>query len=507
VEVYQQDKLTGAHMEKDPEDARNNFFRWNASDQGYAIGPSRTNPKTGEILDADVVWHQGLTRAIRLMLANLSDDLVQQTFSPESLAWLEAYPNWDPRVLFAAPARREQVIRQREMDAARAVTVDLNARDHPWTHGINDPTNTACRIGNMLSLDLNLTDVALMTGYLDAGDSDLLDGLPEEYLGAMIRYISAHEVGHCLGLQHNMAASSIRTLEEINSPGFQGPTVASVMDYCAVNINHELGEVQGPYATSSLGPYDKWAIAFGYGADADVEKVLAQVSEPDHVYVSQLAMAVGSDPRNMTWDMGANNLNFAESRLALSRELRAKLVDEVVKEGESWKTARDRLASLIGTHMQAMFIAAPWIGGSYINNDFKGDPGSRSPIGDVSPEEQRRALKLIVDNAFDDEAYGLTPDLLRHLGREYWWDPAEIDSLMDDPAFNVHDLVGAMQATALTLIMNPTRLRRIYDNEFRTRDADDRIQLSEVMDLVTERVWRECNGDMKQFSSEVALIG
>ena len=55
VAIHGSYAAVGAHMDKDPEDARYNFFRWNASDQGYAIGPSRTNPMTGEILDADVV--------------------------------------------------------------------------------------------------------------------------------------------------------------------------------------------------------------------------------------------------------------------------------------------------------------------------------------------------------------------------------------------------------------------------------------------------------------------
>jgi hypothetical protein len=492
VEVYQQDALTGAHMDKDPEDARYNFFRWNASDQGYAIGPSRTNPMTGEILDADVVWHQGLTRSIRSMLEYLSEDLVEQTFAPETLAWLEDHPSWDPRVRLASPARAQQVTRQRELNAQLAVTEDLTSQEHPWTHGINDPTNAACRMGRMLSLDFALADAALVAGLLNTGDTDLLDGLPEEYIGPMIRYISAHEVGHCIGLQHNMAASTIRTLEEMNSEGFEGPTVGSVMDYVAVNINHELGEVQGPYASPVLGPYDRWAIAYGYGAEDQLKDVLAKVSDPDHIFVSQLAMAVGSDPRNMTWDIGANNLNFADSRISLAHELRGRLLEDIIKDGDSWKKARDRLQVLLGTQLQSIFIASTWVGGSYINNDFKGDPGGRAPIEDVSAADQRRALALVIDNAFHDDAFGLTPDLLRHLGREYWWDPSEMETLMDDPSFNVHDVVGGLQATALTLIMNPTTLRRVYDNEYRGADAADVLTLAEVVASVTEAAWAEC---------------
>ncbi|MHC4801023.1 MAG: zinc-dependent metalloprotease [Planctomycetota bacterium] len=492
VEVYQQDAATGAHMDKDPEDARYNFFRWNASDQGYAIGPSRSNPKTGEILDADVVWHQGLTRAVRTMLEDLSDDLTEQTFSPETLAWLDDHPNWDPRVRLASPAQRAQKLRQRALDAHRAVTEDLHSAEHPWTHSINDPTNAECRMGRMLSLNSALIDAALVAGVLDVGAEELLDGLPEEYIGPMIRYIAGHEVGHCLGLQHNMAASSIRTLEEINSKGFDGPTVGSIMDYVGVNINHELGEVQGPYASPELGPYDMWAVAYGYGPDDKLDEVLSRVSEPDNIFVSQLAMAVGSDPRNMVWDIGADNLNFAESRISLAQELRAKLIEKIVKEGESWKTARDRLNVLLGTQLYSVYVATNWIGGSYINNDFKGDPGDRAPIEDIPADVQRRALVLVIDNAFEDEAFGLTPDLLRHLGREYWWDPAELDNLMDDPSYDVHDVVGGIQAVTLTLLMNPTKLRRLYDNEYRAQDAEDVLTLAEVVTAVTDAVWREC---------------
>lgn len=497
LEVYQQDSATGAHMDKDPEDARYNFFRWNTSNSGYAIGPSRSNPMTGEILDADVVWHQGLTRAVKSMLATLTEQMAEETFSADALAWYEDNPEWDPRVRMATPARRAQILRERELQAQVAVELELDDEDHPWTHGLNNRTNTACQLGNRLSMDISLAGAAFAASILkveqdEEGDVLLLDGVPEEFLGAMIRYISAHEVGHCLGLQHNMAASSIRSLEEINSEGFEGPSIGSVMDYAAVNINCELGDVQGPYATREVGPYDHWAIAYGYGPASELEEVLARVSEPDHIYLSQAAISVGSDPRNMTWDLGANNLNFSESRLKLVRKLRASLLDEIVEDGESWAMARRRFNSLAQTHMSSLFSAAAWIGGSYENYDFKGDPGDRSPIEDVPSAEQRRALKLIIDNTFKDDAFNLTPELVRHLGKEYWWDAEGVSELMEDPNYTIHDLVGGFQAVGMSLILNPTTLRRVYDNEFRTAGDDDVFTMAEVLETVTDAVWTEC---------------
>ncbi len=492
LEVRQQDESTGAFMDIDPEDARYNFFRWNTSNQGYAIGPSRTNPLTGEILDADVVWHQGLTRAVRGMLTNLAKDLTEQTFSPDTLAWFDQHPDWDPRVILSTPEQKAQTMAMRAVEVQAATEHELGDTDHPWTRWSSDQTNSACKIGNMLSVDMSLAAAAMDVGILNAGDeSDLLDGLPEEFIGPMIRYITAHEVGHCLGLQHNMAASTIRSLEEINSPGYEGATIGSVMDYCAPNINHGLGEVQGPYATPTVGPYDHWAIAFGYGPEKDVEKVLSRVGEPDHVFVSQVAMSVGSDPRNMTWDFGADNLRFAESRLSLANELRAKLLEDVVKEGESWAVARRRFNALMGTHIQSMFIAGNWIGGTFTNNDWKGDPGDRAPIEDVPAERQRKAMKLIIDNSFEDDALGLTPELVRHMGKEYWWDPSGMSELMADPSTTVHDMVGSVQAVGLSLVMNPGTLRRVYDNEFRTQGQDDVFTMNELITSVTDAAWRE----------------
>lgn len=501
IEVYQQDSASGAHMDKDPEDARYNFFRWNASEQGYAIGPSRSNPLTGEILDADVVWHQGLTRAVRSMYESFTEDLTDQAFSPETLAFFDEHPGWDPRVLLAEPTERARIMRERAAAAETAPAAELGTADHPWTAWAASHAGHACKIGNMLSLDISLADAALAVGILDVPEGDKLDGIPEAYIGPMIRYISAHEVGHCLGLQHNMAASTIRTNAEVNTPGYAGATIGSVMDYVAANLNYEMGEAQGPYATPEVGPYDMWAIAYGYGPADQVEEVLKRSAEPDHLYLSQTAMSVGSDPRNMTWDMGKDNMVFAQQRLALIQELRTRLLSDLVKDGEPWAKARRRYNATLSTQLQAMSIAAPYIGGSYTSYAFKGDTGAGEPVTDVPASEQRAAMNLIMDAAFDDDAFGLTPELVRHMGKEYWWDGAGRTETMADPSLTIHDTIAGVQGTALSLLINPTRLRRVYDNEFRTNGQGDAFTLDELVTAVTDRVWTECSDGTKEISS------
>jgi len=488
VVVYQQDAATGANMDKDPEDARYNFFCWSASDQTYAIGPSRSNPLTGEILDADVVWHQGLTRSVRSMLENFAPALAEHAFGPDTLAWLEEHPTWDPRLRMVSAEQRENILKERALKAMSPTPAPLG-RNAAWTKWAMN--GGMCQIGSLLSLDLSLADAAFAADAAKPNSPDLLDDLPEEFVGQMIRYISAHEVGHCLGLQHNMIASNIRSLKDINTAGFSGPTVGSVMDYAAANINYKLGDVQGPYATPTVGPYDKWVIAYGYGPEDKLPELAKRAGEPDLIFQSQTAIAFDADPRNNTWDLGADNLQFAESRLGLVQDVRSKLLDKVVKDGESWAYARRRYNALLGTHLQMLSIASRWVGGSYLNNDAKGDPGNRAPIEDIPAEKQRRALKLIMDNAFEDSAYGLTPDLVRHFNKEYYFDPDAIAEIQQDANFTIHDTIGGAQSFALTMVMNGTRLRRLYDNEFRTAGTDNPVTMVEVVSVVTDNVWRE----------------
>ncbi len=93
-------------MEKDPEDVRYNFIRWLNNDVGTAIGPSRVNPLTGQILDADIILTDGWIRHFWFQFHKELPDIAMEGFSPETLAWLEHHPRWDPRVRLAPPSER-----------------------------------------------------------------------------------------------------------------------------------------------------------------------------------------------------------------------------------------------------------------------------------------------------------------------------------------------------------------------------------------------------------------
>jgi hypothetical protein len=503
LEVYQQDAATGAHMDKDPEDVRYNFFRWNTSNQGYAIGPSRWDPRTGQILDADVVWHEGLTEALRGMYRDVSGDLAVQHFGPETLAWLDENPAFDPRVAFATGPDRQRMLaeaRERLEHAPGTPSTDRAAQLHTASNAgaagaMNAIAFNQCRIGENMGLAGALLSTAIAADLISADPENMLDGLPEEYIGGMIRYIAAHEVGHCLGLQHAWSTSTIRSLEEINQPGYDGPLYGSVMEYAAPNINAEDGPVQGAYATPGVGPYDEWVIAFGYGSEEESKAALARVNEPDLIWHEGGTGMIGPDPRVQVWDLGADSLEFGKSRMRLINDLRPRIATDLVEDGESWAKARQRWQTVLGTQMQAVSFASRWVGASYVNRNFKGDPNPKDPIENVPAAKQREALQFVIDNAFYDESFGVTPELLHKMALEFFPDGPGYANAFQDPSYSVHDTIGAVQASAMTMLLNPTTLRRVHDNEFRTAGEDDQFTLAEMLESIYNATWGELDAD------------
>ncbi|MDP6986843.1 MAG: zinc-dependent metalloprotease, partial [Phycisphaerales bacterium] len=616
IEVYQQDADTGAHMEKDPEDARYNFFLWTNADMGFAIGPSRVHPKTGEILDADIVMDEGFINGWAKTWKDLIPETALEGFGPDALAWLSEHPDWHPQVLLADRSEREQVRQQLRRDASmraaglmpgfasptvetdligdeqydgligrvsqvngncrhaacKAMDVAMVRLNPSLIIGINQPKLSAFAANDPVSgiwygtieanapdgsshemdLTLELTlakdnsvtgtaemgmfglvdmvgswapkekqltlqpadeekegdpliltiEDGTMTGAMSEGefsmtltatrsdsddapaddsaddeevdddevvedeiieeeadeeadgeedaeedepskpkekdDGQYLDGVPEEFIGPMLREVVMHEVGHTLGLRHNFKGSTIHTLAEINTDQFKGqPHSGSVMDYLPVNINYELGETQGDWTQVTIGPYDMWAIEYGY-IGKKPEKVLKRVSEPLLAYATD-EDTWGPDPRARRFDNGMNPLTYAESQIGLAQHLRTKILEDMVEDGESWAEARKAYDMLLYKQLGAVNIASGWIGGSYLNRDKKGDEGDRDPITPIEADQQRRAMNIVLENTMRDDAYGLSPELLRRMTVDKWWDEGGQRFIFQDETYPVHD--------------------------------------------------------------------
>jgi hypothetical protein len=527
IVIEYQDAETGAHMEKDPEDVRYNFIRWLNNDVGTAIGPSRVHPETGQILDADIVLTDGWIRRYRFNYEELMPQLAMEGMAPETLAWLSRHPRWDPRLRLAPPSE-QQLLRERIAQESRmpmaghpiAAADSSLIGDQPYDglFGRISQVNGYCMAGDAKRLDLAVARMGLeLALLLDEGEpqpaadekkdeekkdeekkeepkkdekGDVLDGIPDWFVGPLLSELVAHEVGHTLGLRHNFKASSLYSLSQINSSEVKGKNTltGSVMDYIPINLRLEAGEQQGDYTMISIGPYDFWAIEYGYTLDDKrLPEILKRCSEPELQYATD-EDTIGPDPLARRYDFAKDPLDYATEQMKLVNVYRGRLLEKFVKDGDSWAKARKGYETTLGLQSRAVGMMANWIGGAFVHRDKKGDPGNRPPIEPVPAEQQRRALQFVIDNMFVDSAFGLSPDLLNRLSDDRWMDQGFRGS---EAAWPIHDRILGLQSSALTQVLNPTVLRRVYDNEMRTAADQDALTLPELMDKVRTSIWSE----------------
>ncbi|MCC9657946.1 zinc-dependent metalloprotease [Rhodopirellula halodulae] len=322
-------------------------------------------------------------------------------------------------------------------------------------------------------------------------EDELLDGIPEWFVGPLLADLVAHEVGHTLGLRHNFKASALYTIGEINSEDVKGkkPFTASVMDYVPINYRYEAGEVQGDYGMIDIGPYDYWAIEYGYTfSDSKLKDILKRCSEPELQYATDEDTS-GPDPYARRYDFGKDPLTYGEEQMRLAQLYRERLLEKFVKDGDSWSKARRGYELTLGLQTKAVSMMSNWIGGAFVNRDKKGDPGNRVPVEVVPAEDQRAALQFVINTSFRDESYGLSTEILERLGIDKWLDSGR--GISNEATWPIHDRILGMQATTLTLLMNPTTLRRVYDNELRLPSDADALTLPELLDTVSDAVWEE----------------
>ena len=526
IEVYYQDERSGAHMEKDPEDVRYNFIRWLSNNRGTAIGPSRVHPETGQILDADVILTDGWIRHFWTTYQEIMPEIAMEGIGPETLAWLQNHPNWDPRIRLAPPAQREHL---KDVLANRGhlpygghpitqVNSDLIGDDeYDGLAGRTSQLNGMCTLSQGMAFDVAMfrMNMALLAGEADEDEENkdkekeeekeknkdeekkekkkepMIDGIPESFIGPMLAELACHEVGHTLGLRHNFKASSVYTMAQINSKEFKGkkPLASSVMDYMSANMNFKDGEIQGDYTMISVGPYDIWAIEYGYTQnEKDLKQILDRVAEPELQYATD-EDTFGPDPLARRYDFSKDPLDYANNQMRIVKHNRQRIIEKLVKDGDSWAKTRRAYEMTLSMQLRSVSMMANWLGGAYVYRDKKGDKGNRLPIEVVPAKKQRDALDFVIENTFKDEVFGLTQDLLRRMTVDKWWD--DMSSVLTDATWPIHDRIMGIQSYVLAMMMYPTTLRRIYDNEFLVSADEDALTLPELLDTISDKIWSE----------------
>ena len=445
VEVRQQ----GDEDSWDPEDVNYNTFRWITAEAGFAMGPSRVNPLTGQILDADIIFDASFLRS-----------------------WKTSYENFTP--------------------AAVAALLDLEQptiTKGPALFGPSRHRHADCRLNEGMQHQSSLAGAVFAAQGLTAKRGEL----PEEYLQQALKEVVMHEVGHTLGLRHNFRASAWKTLAEMEDPAKAGePTVGSVMDYLPVNIV-PAGTKQPAYYTTTIGPYDHWAIEYGYkivagDENAELAKIAMRSGEPGLDYSTDEDTEPNDpDPLSNRFDFSKDPIAHAQRQMALVNGLLPKLLERTVETGEGYQRARQAFGVLIGEYYKSAQFVARFIGGVMVHRDHKGDNQARPPFKLVDAAQQRAAMKQVAEQAFQVPKYD--PATLNSLAGSRWrhWGAQDLKR-MDYP---VHEQIAQFQDAILSRTLTHLTLSRIQDGEAKAAAGEDVYTLPEHLKAVMDSVFTE----------------
>ena len=325
------------------------------------------------------------------------------------------------------------------------------------------------------------------------GLTDAKGKLPDEFIHQALKEVVMHEVGHTLGLHHNFKASAWKDLKQIDdkTKAVNEPIVASVMDYSPANIAPASGK-QGYYYTPTIGPYDYWAIEYGYkefsgNESEELGKIASRGTEPALQYATDEDVAYGTDPRTNLFDLGKNPIDFASRQMKLSTELMPKLLERAVKKGEGYQRARQAFNKLFQEYWRTAQFAAKFPGGLFVHRDHQGDPHARPPFMLLTAKEQREGLKLVADHVFRTPSYD--PKLLNYLPATHWSHWGIVESYRLD--YPIAEYVATMQEMILYDLLNPMTMARLHDNELKIVSDADRYTLAEHLRTVVETIFTE----------------
>jgi hypothetical protein len=505
--------------EFDPEDINYCTFRWITTSSTFAMSALRSNPLTGEMIDGDVIFDASWIRywkqeyaflvgspvptGIGENQAPLSIVGVGEIISP-MLAAKNGYG-----LPFPLPGARKSFGQGNRTEEGWS----LELVPSQWT-----PLQTAlrrrlapgrfggCQFSSMRLQEYSLAAMALAQ---PGATNDSGAKLPEEFLGQAIKEVVMHEVGHSLGLRHNFKASTMLPYEQINDTNIthlKGMT-GSVMDYNPINIAPK-GQKQGDFATTTIGPYDYWAIEYAYkpidgDESAQLANIAARSPEPDLSYATDEDMYLDDDPLVNVYDLGSDPMKFGKDRMALAAELLKNLDQRVVKDGESWARLRTAFSVLFNQYGNAAYLAAEFIGGQYVSRDFKGGKDSHDPVVPVPGDKQREALRFLTDNILSDKAFEFSPALLRRLATEFWyhWGSDSMGMLGGGVDYPIYSRVLAVQRIVLNQCFSPSILARIQNQELQVEPREKPLKMDEIFSTLTESIWSELGSGSTCYST------
>ncbi len=367
-----------------PEDIRYSTVRWVASTIRNAVGPSVSDPRSGEIIESDIVWYHNHMRSYR-------NRLMIETGA-------------------ANPAARK------------------------------------------LKLD-------------------------DELIGETMRRVISHEIGHALGLPHNMQSSSAYPVDSLRSGSFTQKygIATTIMEYARQNYVAQPGD-EGIRFIRQLGPYDSYAINWGYRVIPDAEtpedeKAILDswIEEKADDPIYRFASSTGYDPSAQTEDLGDDPVKASTYGLMNLKRVVPNLLEWTSTPGEDYSDLEEIYGELIGQWSRYARHVATNIGGVYQNRKTSDQDGMVYTA--VSKKDQQRAMEFLIENAFRTPTWLLDADILRRI----------------EPTGAI-ERVKNLQSGILRSTVNPGIMTRLSEQAAFNSNA---YSLEEMLEDLRKGIWSE----------------
>ncbi|MES2629977.1 MAG: zinc-dependent metalloprotease [Bacteroidota bacterium] len=400
----------------DAGDIRYNVLRWTASPNprfgGY--GPSFVNPRTGQILGADVMLEY-------VYFKNIVNRLDRFERAGLNFMEFEEEHKLEPEKCVAGAMMQNQMV---------VGFTTLKSRKH----SVKD------------SLDLVRQSLSRLV---------------------------LHEVGHTLGLNHNMKASSVYSPAQLKDPERlkDGWMSTSIMEYPAINNALNASE-QTLFYDEFCGPYDYWVIEYGYSPaledpaaeEARLEKILSRSSEPLLVFGNDAddmrSNGGGIDPRINIFDLSSDPVAYGVDRIKLVNTLLPSLKESYTVSGNNYHEMRSAYLALTGEMATQLRIMTRQIGGVYVDRSYVGTGTVNSkPYTPVPYAKQKEAMSALKTYAFGTTAFNEPADLYNYLQQQRRG--FNFGGNNEDP--HIHSRVLNVQRDLIDQLLNEAVLQRITD--------------------------------------------
>ena len=350
---------------------------------------------------------------------------------------------------------------------------------------VHDP-----RTGEILETDIQLHHNVMnlvrnwyfvQVGPLDARARDL--PLPDELMGDLLHYVAAHEVGHTLGFQHNMKASSLYPLERVRDADWvstMGHT-PTLMDYSRFNyVAQPEDEIDPADLIPKIGPYDTWATMWGYSPIPDAPTpdderptldTWARMQDDTPWLRFNTNGSRGADPGEQAEAVGDADA-VAATALGLKNLERVAnlLLDATTEPGEPYDDLGELYAGLVGQWATEMSHVAQVVGGYDSQQKHAGQDGVRFVT--IPKARQHQAMTFLAENALETPDFLIEPEILRRI---------EVSGVVAR--------IGSAQGQVLRSLLSSARIVRLVEQE--ALDGDAAYAAATFLNELRAGVWSE----------------